>query len=71
MIETIKQLKKTGKEIYVASHCPIPIEIQEMIDGSIYDKRNELIDQERVLDGYTIYDRRYGSYYASVLDYWI
>ena len=34
MIETIKQLKKTGKEIYVASHCPIPIEIQEMIDGS-------------------------------------
>ena len=64
MIETIKQLKKTGKEIYVASHCPIPIEIQEMIDGSIYDKRNELIDQERVLDGYTIYDRRYGSYYA-------
>ena len=41
-----------------------------MIDGSIYDKRNELIDQERVLDGYTIYDRRYGSYWC-VLDYWI
>lgn len=46
----ILQLKKVGKEILVVSHYPIDIEIQNLVDYYIYDKRNNLIYQNDYLD---------------------
>ena len=45
----IYQLKKIDKEILIISHYPISIEIQQLVDYYIYDKRNELIYQNDYL----------------------
>jgi glycosyltransferase involved in cell wall biosynthesis len=40
--ECIEALKKTGRKIILSSHVPIPIELQELVDYSVYDKQNIL-----------------------------
>jgi hypothetical protein len=46
IIETTKEcilsLKETGRKLILTSHCPIPQELQELVDYCIYDKNNLL-----------------------------
>ena len=46
IIETTKEcilsLKETGRTLILTSHCPIPQELQELVDYCIYDKNNLL-----------------------------
>lgn len=42
--ECLYQLKKTGIDILLASHYPVPKEIQNLSNYFLYDKRNELFD---------------------------
>ena len=46
IIETTKEcilsLKETGRTLVLTSHCPIPQELQELVDYCIYDKNNLL-----------------------------
>ena len=42
---SLLQFKKTNKEVLLATHHPVDIEIQQLADYFIYDKRNQMLDQ--------------------------
>ena len=41
---SLEQFKKTNKEILLVTHYPADIEIQQLVDYFIYDRRNEMLD---------------------------
>jgi hypothetical protein len=44
-VESINQLKKSGIEIMVCSHYPIPKEVTNIVDYYLYDKNNDPITE--------------------------
>ena len=56
LVETIKQIKELGYPILVTSHFPLPLNVIEMIDFHIYDKRDILSGEDRPIYSRTIGD---------------
>lgn len=42
---SLEQFKKSNKEILLVTHYPVDIEIQQLVDYFIYDKRNQMLDE--------------------------
>ncbi len=43
VMECVESLKCADKEIILATHCPISLELQKMVDYFVYDSDNYLI----------------------------
>ena len=50
IIDKINQLKKTGKNIIYTSLIPIDERIQSIVNFSLYNKENNLVDFQEILD---------------------
>ena len=62
IVETTKEcilaLKQTNRKIILVSHAPIPTELQELVDYSIYD-RNNILTKHSFYDTYRAYYDNY------------
>jgi len=61
-IECIKSLRKNSKrKIIISAHCPVPKELQDMVDYVFYEKNN-LLTKHTFYSGYTLNGNLYDTY---------
>lgn len=61
-IECIKSLRKNSKrKIIISAHCPVPKELQDMVDYVFYEKNN-LLTKHTFYSGYTTYNNLYDTH---------
>ena len=61
-IECIKSLRKNSKrKIIISAHCPVPKELQDMVDYVFYEKNN-LLTKHTFYSGYWAYGDQYDTH---------
>ena len=61
-IECIKSLRKnSNRKIIISAHCPVPKELQEMVDYVFYEKNN-LLTKHTFYSGYWMYHDQYDTH---------
>jgi len=61
-IECIKSLRKnSNRKIIISAHCPVPKELQDMVDYVFYEKNN-LLTKHTFYSGYTASSNLYDTY---------
>ena len=61
-IECIKSLRKnSNRKIIISAHCPVPKELQDMVDYVFYEKNN-LLTKHTFYSGYTASNNLYDTY---------
>tara|TARA_R110000751_G_C13783340_1_gene481248 strand:- start:1797 stop:3758 length:1962 start_codon:yes stop_codon:yes gene_type:complete len=61
-IECIKSLRKNSKrKIIISAHCPVPKELQDMVDYVFYEKNN-LLTKHTFYSGYWMYHDQYDTH---------
>jgi hypothetical protein len=61
-IECIKSLRKNSKrKIIISAHCPVPKELQDMVDYVFYEKNN-LLTKHTFYSGYWMYHNQYDTH---------
>ena len=61
-IECIKSLRKNSKrKIIISAHCPVPKELQDMVDYVFYEKNN-LLTKHTFYSGYWVYGDQYDTH---------
>ena len=61
-IECIKSLRKnSNRKIIISAHCPVPKELQDMVDYVFYEKNN-LLTKHTFYSGYWMYHDQYDTH---------
>ena len=61
-IECIKSLRKnSNRKIIISAHCPVPKELQDMVDYVFYEKNN-LLTKHTFYSGYWMYHDQYNTH---------
>ena len=61
-IECIKSLRKnSNRKIIISAHCPVPKELQDMVDYVFYEKNN-LLTKHTFYSGYWMYGDQYDTH---------
>ena len=61
-IECIKSLRKeSNRKIIISAHCPVPKELQDMVDYVFYEKNN-LLTKHTFYSGYWLYHNQYDAH---------
>ena len=61
-IECIKSLRKeSNRKIIISAHCPVPKELQDMVDYVFYEKNN-LLTKHTFYSGYWLYHDQYDAH---------
>ena len=61
-IECIKSLRKnSNRKIIISAHCPVPKELQGMVDYVFYEKNN-LLTKHTFYSGYWMYHDQYDTH---------